>query len=282
MPNLSTEQIADKEVKRAKKRFDWLTFYTLAVMVFLFLPIGLIVLFSFHNTASLTFPFKGLSFRWYREVFIRADLIPALMNSLTVAGATTAISVVLGVLAGLGLTRSRSRFASTIGVLVSLPILLPGLFLGIILISFFAMSKIHLSLQTVIIGHIIYTIPYFVLVIKSRLEHFDLQLEEAGRDLGANRFQTFFLVTFPLIRPAVIGASMLVFALSFDEFLITFFIIGSDSTLPMLIWSMLRRTINPSVNAIATMIITFSLILILIGSKLSDLKTTLTERKMST
>ena len=282
MPNLSTEKIADKEVKRAKKRFDWLTFYTLAVMVFLFLPIGLIIIFSFHSTASLTFPFKGLSFRWYREVFIRADLIPALMNSLTVAGATTAISMVLGVLAGLGLTRSRSRFASTIGVLVSLPILLPGLFLGIILISFFAMSKIHLSLQTVIIGHIIYTIPYFVLVIKSRLEHFDLQLEEAGRDLGANRFQTFFLVTFPLIRSAVIGASMLVFALSFDEFLITFFIIGSDSTLPMLIWSMLRRTINPSVNAIATMIITFSLILILIGSKLSDLKTTLTERKMST
>jgi ABC-type spermidine/putrescine transport system permease subunit II len=105
-------------------------------------------------------------------------------------------------------------------------------------------------------------------------------LEEASRDLGANRFQTFRLVTLPIIRPSVIGASLLVFALSFDEFLITFFIIGSDSTLPMLIWSMLRRTINPSVNAVATMILTFSLILILVGNRLADLKTSLADRKM--
>ncbi len=270
----------DKKARRISKRFDWLTVYAIVVMVFLFLPIGLIVLFSFHSTPSLAFPFKGLSLRWYREVFIRADLIPALFNSLIVGGATTLISMTLGVLAGLGLTRSRSRFASIVGALTSLPILMPGLFLGVALLSLFAMLKIHLSLQTVVIGHTIYTIPYFILVIRSRLERFDLMLEEASRDLGANRFQTFRLVTFPIIRSSVVGASLLVFALSFDEFLITFFIIGSDSTLPMLIWSMLRRTINPSVNAVATMILTFSLILILVGNRLADLKTSLAERKM--
>ncbi len=270
----------DKKARRVAKRFDWLTVYSIVVMIFLFLPIGLIVLFSFHSTPRLAFPFEGLSLRWYREVFIRADLIPALFNSLIVGGATTLISMTLGVLAGLGLTRSRSRFASIVGALTSLPILMPGLFLGVALLSLFAMLKIHLSLLTVVIGHTIYTIPYFILVIRSRLERFDLMLEEASRDLGANRFQTFRLVTLPIIRPSVIGASLLVFALSFDEFLITFFIIGSDSTLPMLIWSMLRRTINPSVNAVATMILTFSLILILIGNRLADLKTSLAERKM--
>lgn len=270
----------DKKARRVVKRFDWLTVYSIVVMIFLFLPIGLIVLFSFHSSPRLAFPFEGLSLRWYREVFIRADLIPALFNSLIVAGATTLISMTLGVLAGLGLTRSRSRFASIVGVLTSLPILMPGLFLGVALLSLFAMLKIHLSLLTVIIGHTIYTIPYFILVIRSRLERFDLMLEEASRDLGANRFQTFHLVTLPIIRSSVIGASLLVFALSFDEFLITFFIIGSDSTLPMLIWSMLRRTINPSVNAVATMILTFSLILILVGNRLADLKISMAERKM--
>ncbi len=276
----TTGHCYDKKTRRVAKRFDWLTVYSIVVMIFLFLPIGLIVLFSFHSSPRLAFPFEGLSFRWYREVFIRADLIPALFNSLIVGGATTLISMTLGVLAGLGLTRSRSRFASIVGTLTSLPILMPGLFLGVALLSLFAMLKIHLSLLTVIIGHTIYTIPYFILVIRSRLERFDLMLEEASRDLGANRFQTFRLVTLPIIRSSVIGASLLVFALSFDEFLITFFIIGSDSTLPMLIWSMLRRTINPSVNAVATMILTFSLILILVGNRLADLKISLAERKM--
>jgi spermidine/putrescine transport system permease protein len=280
MIDADTHRVALKKNRWPWKRVDWLTVYAISAMIFLFLPIGLIVLFSFHSSASLTFPFEGFSLRWYREVFIRADLIPALINSLIVGGFSTLISMTLGVLAGLGLTRSRSRFAMFVGALTSLPILLPGLFLGIALLSFFAMLKIKLSLQTVIIGHIIYTTPYFILVIRSRLERFDLMLEEASRDLGANRFQTFRLVTFPIIRPAVLGASLLIFALSFDEFLITFFIIGSDSTLPMLIWSMLRRTINPSVNAIATMIFTFSLILIAIANRLADLKTSLAERKM--
>lgn len=276
----TNDQFPNKNLKRVKRRFDWLAVYCIGVMIFLFFPIGLIVLFSFHSTPSLAFPFEGFSLRWYREVFIRSDLIPALLNSLIVGSATTIISMTLGVLAGIGITRSRSRFALIVGALTGLPILLPGLFLGVALLSLFAMLKIHLSLLTVVIGHTIFTIPYFILVIRSRLERFDLMLEEASRDLGANRFQTFRMVTFPIIRSSVIGAALLVFALSFDEFLITFFIIGSDSTLPMLIWSMLRRTINPSVNAIATMILTFSLILILIGNKLADLKTSLADRKM--
>ncbi len=112
----------------------------------------------------------------------------------------------------------------------------------------------------------------------ARLHQYDLSLEEASQDLGATGWQTFRLVTFPLIAPSIIGGALLVFALSFDEFLITFFVIGSQSTMPMLIWSMLRRTINPSVNAVATMILTFSILLILVGNRLADLRSTLAGR----
>jgi spermidine/putrescine transport system permease protein len=260
-------------------RINWLTFFTGVVLAFLFLPVLLIILFSFHSTPSLSFPFEGFSLRWYQEVIYRSDLLPALKNSLVVASLTAISSAFLGTLAGFGLTRIRSRISKIIGAISNVPIMLPGLFLGIALLGFFSMLNTHLSLSTVVVAHIVYALPYFVLLIVARMDQFDMALEEASKDLGATNWQTFRLVTFPLIAPSVIGGTLLVFALSFDEFLITFFVIGSQSTLPMLIWSMLRRTINPSVNAIATLIIVFSLLLILIGSRLTDLRATMGGRK---
>jgi ABC-type spermidine/putrescine transport system permease subunit II len=250
----------------------------LGVMVFLFFPLFLIVLFSFHSSASLSFPFEGFSLRWYQEAINRSDLLPALKNSFIVASITAIASATIGTLAGFGLTRINSRFSSVVGSVSNLPILLPGLFLGIALLGYFALANMVLSLMTVVIAHIIYTIPYFILVMVARLHQYDLSLEEASKDLGATSWETFRLVTFPIIAPSIIGGALLVFALSFDEFLITFFVIGSQSTLPMLIWSMLRRTINPSVNAVATMILTFSLFLILIGNRLADLRSTVASR----
>ncbi len=268
----------EKKAYKRKVRPDWLKLYTIVIIIFLFLPVLLIVLFSFHNSPSLSFPFQGFSLRWYHEAFRRSDLIPALKNSLIVAFITAAASAILGILAGFGLTRIYSRLSRIIGIVANIPIMLPGLFLGIALLSYFAFFKIHLSLFTVILAHIIYTLPYFVLVMVARLDQFDITLEEASHDLGATTWQTFRYVTFPIIAPSIIGGALLVFALSFDEFLITFFVIGSQSTMPMVIWSMLRRTINPSVNAVATMIMVFSLLIILIGSRMTDLKSTLTGR----
>lgn len=269
------------EKRRERKTWwNWLAIYTLGVVIFLFLPVVLIILFSFHNTASLSFPFEGVSLRWYREVFDRTDLIPALQSSLLVALITALASAVLGTLAGFGLTRLDNRVSRFVSVMANIPIMLPGLFLGISLLGFFSLLDIHLSLFTVIVAHIVYALPYFVLVMVARLDQFDISLEEASHDLGANGWQTFIRVTFPLIAPSIIGGAMLVFALSFDEFLITFFVIGSQSTLPMVIWSMLRRTINPSVNAIATLIISFSLLLILIGNRFTDLRSSLSGSRM--
>jgi spermidine/putrescine transport system permease protein len=265
---------------KRKFRMSWLTLYTVSVVIFLFLPVLLIVLFSFHRTPSLSFPFEGFSLRWYREAINRSDLLPALKNSLVVASLTASFSALLGTLAGFGLTRIRSKFSATVGAISKVPIMLPGLVFGIALLSFFSMLNTRLSLGTVIVAHIVYALPYFVLVMVARMGQFDQTLEEASQDLGATPWQTFRLVTFPLIAPSVIGGTLLVFALSFDEFLITFFVIGSQSTMPMLIWSMLRRTINPSVNAIATLIITISLALILIGNWVTDLRSTLAGRNL--
>jgi len=149
---------------------------------------------------------------------------------------------------------------------------LPGLLLGLSLLSFFIFLSIKLSLGTVVIGHLVYTLPYFVLVATARLERFDRMLEEAAQDLGCTPWQTFWKVDFPIIAPSIIGAAVIVFALSFDEFLITFFVIGTQSTLPMLVWSMMRMSIDPRVNAISVVLMVASMVLIYVLSKLVDLK----------
>ncbi len=248
-------------------RIPWLEIISAGVLIFLFAPIVIIILFSFNESPALSFPIRGLSLRWYHEVLASAHFNSALKNTMIVGTATSIIAMTVGTLASLGLTRYRFKLKPVISSLTVLPVSLPVLFIGLALLSYFAFLNIGLSLLTVIIGHLIYTIPYFVLVANARLGRFDIVVEEAARDLGATAWQTFWRVTFPIIAPSVIGAGILVFALSFDEFLITFFVIGSESTLPMLIWSMMRRSLDPRVNVISTMVLGASLILILIMSR---------------
>lgn len=153
-----------------------------------------------------------------------------------------------------------------------LPMSLPTLLIGISLLSFFAFLSVSRSLLTVIIGHVVYCVPYMLMVVSARLAEFDFSIEEAAMDLGATPLQTFRLVTFPLIRPTVLGAMLLIFAQSFDMFVITFFTIGPQSTLPMVIWSMMRTGINPSLNALGTMILLFSITLLTIAHKFGGVK----------
>jgi ABC-type spermidine/putrescine transport system permease subunit II len=142
-----------------------------------------------------------------------------------------------------------------------LPITLPGLFLGLALLVFFARVDLKLSLATVAVGHFIYVFPYFLLVVKAALDRMDPALEEAAADLGASPWKIFLRVTVPQIWPVVLGATSLAFALSFDEFVITFFVTGSQSTLPLYIWSSMRRTIDPSINTISTLLLATTLAL---------------------
>jgi spermidine/putrescine transport system permease protein len=238
--------------------------FTIAGLVFLWAPLLLVALFSFHSTGSLTFPFEGFSTRWYDEVFSNEVIRTAAENSLVVATSTALITVLLGTLAAYGLTRTRSRLRGPLSLLFFLPITLPGLFIGIALLVAFSRVEWTLSLVTVTIAHLVYVFPFFFLVARAALERLDPALEETAADLGAGRWTVFRRVTLPQVWPVLVGAAGLAFALSFDEFVITFFVIGPDSTLPLYIWSGLRRTIDPSINAISTLLLAFTMLLFVV------------------
>jgi spermidine/putrescine transport system permease protein len=242
---------------------------TLAALVFLFAPLVVVVLFSFHETASLSLPFTGFSLRWYEDVLSSYEFRESAKNSLYVAVSVSAITLVLGTLAAYGLSRSSSRMRVPLALLFFLPITLPGLFLGLALLVFLARVELELSLTTVAIGHLVYVFPYFLLVAKAALDRLDPALEEAAADLGAGPWKVFRRVTLPQVWPVLLGATCLAFALSFDEFVITFFVTGSDSTLPLFIWSGIRRTIDPSINAISTLLLAATLALFAIAFVLS-------------
>jgi ABC-type spermidine/putrescine transport system permease subunit II len=238
---------------------------TVLALVFLFVPLVVVVLFSFHSTGGLSFPFEGFSLRWYREVFSSFEFREALKNSAIVATVVSAVTLLLGTAAAYGLSRSPPRLRAPFALLFFLPITLPGLFVGIASLVFFARLDFSLSLVTVAIAHFVYVFPYYVLIALAALDRLDPALEESAADLGASPWTVFRRVTLPQIWPVLVGATALAFALSFDEFIITFFVIGADSTLPMFIWSSLRRTVDPSINTISTLLMAITLVLWLIA-----------------
>jgi spermidine/putrescine transport system permease protein len=234
---------------------------TIAALVFLFLPLVMVVLFSFHSLGTVTFPFEGFSLRWYRETLGNEIFRSSLWNSTIVAVSVSLVTLVAGTAAAYGLTRCAPRFRPPLALLFFLPITLPGLFVGIAMLVYFARLEVQLSLTTVALAHFVYVFPYFLLVAKAALDRLDPALEEAAADLGASPWKIFRKVTLPQIWPVLAGATALAFALSFDEFIITFFVIGSDPTLPLFIFSQLRRTVDPSINVVSTMLMSITFLL---------------------
>jgi spermidine/putrescine transport system permease protein len=228
---------------------------TIGALLFLYVPLAVVVLFSFHNTGSLSLPFTGFSLRWYRFVLSDPGFRSALENSLLVAAFTAGVTLLLGTLASFGLARTRSRLRGPLALL----------FIGLSMLVFFVRVKLDLSLTTVIIAHCVYVFPYFLLIAIAALERLDPALDEAAADLGANGWLRFWRVTMPQIWPLLVGATCLAFALSFDEFVITFFVIGPDGTLPLYIWSQLRRTVDPSINVVSTLLMAVTLVLWLVA-----------------
>ena len=234
---------------------------TMLALLFLYLPLVVVVLFSFHATGALSFPFTGFSFRWYRDTFGSPTFSSALQNSAIVATSVAILTLVLGTMAAYGLSRCRPSLRAPLAALFFLPITLPGLFVGIALLVYFARLDVQLSLTTVMIAHFVFVFPYFMLVAIAALDRLDPALEEAASDLGASPWKVFRKITLPQIWPILAGATALAFALSFDEFIITFFVIGPDSTLPMFIFSKLRRTVDPSINVVSTVLMATTLFL---------------------
>lgn len=235
--------------------------WTALVLLFLFAPLALVVLFSFNDSQISVFPIRGLTLSWYAKLAGNAAFRSALSNSFIVAAATVVLATALGVAMATGVHRYGGRWRTVLRSGAGLPMMVPHLILGIALLSFYNLVQFDLSLLTVILGHSIVAFPYVFLIISARLVGFDPSLEEAARDLGAGTLTIFREITLPLLAPAILAAALISFTLSFDEVVVTFFTTGTDNTLPMMIWSMLRFGITPEINAIATLTIVVSCVM---------------------
>lgn len=249
-------------------RFDWISFSlrASAVLIFLFiyLPMIVVVIFSFNGNAVNSFPILNWSTKWYGVMLRDSALLASVKNSLLVAVTGTLIGLLFGIPAAFVVDRFRFPGKKIFERIVLLPMILPGIITGVAMMSVFVMMRVELSLTTILIGHGTFLIAVVMTQVYARLKRMDRVIEEASMDLGATRMKTFFYVTLPNIKTAVIGATLLAFTLSFDEIAVSYFLTGRDLTLPVQIWSMLRRGITPEVNAISTLIFLFSVVMIVI------------------
>jgi spermidine/putrescine transport system permease protein len=242
--------------------------HTALVYLFLYAPIAMLVVFSF-NTARQTAMWDGFTLDWYRKLLSNDVLLRSVRNSLFVAGITTVVATVLGTLAALALGRYDFRGKRGTRALLYLPVIIPEVVLGAALLTFFGVAGMRLSLWTVVIAHVVFSISYVAIVVRARLSGLDPSLEEAARDLGAGPFETFRRVTLPLLLPGIAASALLVFTLSIDDYVVTSFVAGVGSTtLPLHIYSMLKVGVTPEVNAVSTLLLAVTVVLIVLAHRL--------------
>lgn len=233
---------------------------------FLYIPLLIVIVYSF-NDSRLNAEWVGFTWHWYDVLFHDEQMLTAAGNSLIIGLVSSAVSTVLGTLAGYAMYRYRLRL---LPVLVVTPIAIPEILMGVSLLIFFVMLNVTLGLVSIILSHVAFCVGFVAIVVRSRLAGMDESLTEAARDLGATPLQAFRLVTLPLIMPGIIAGALMAFTLSIDDFVITFFTAGVDATtLPLQIYSMIKIAVTPEVNAVSTLLMLVTLILIVIASRLS-------------
>ncbi|SDY00596.1 spermidine/putrescine transport system permease protein [Collimonas sp. OK242] len=242
----------------------WLV--ALAVYAFLYVPLIIVVVYSF-NDSQLNAEWVGFTLDWYRKLFHNEEMLQAAGNSLMIALVASAASTMLGTMAGFAMHRYKLKL---LPLLVLTPIAIPEILVGVSLLIFFVMLNITLGLVSIALAHIAFCIGFVAIVVRSRLSGMDESLTEAARDCGATPLQAFRLVTLPLIMPGVVAGALMAFTLSIDDFVITFFTAGANaSTLPLQIYSMIKIAVTPEVNAVSTLLMGLTLLLIIIASKLA-------------
>jgi spermidine/putrescine transport system permease protein len=246
------------------RRAPLLAIYSALVFVFIYLPVVVLILYSFNRDGVGGFPPRRLTLDWYRQLFADAPIWDAVVNSLIVAAGSVALSLTLGLLAALALDRATFPGKALFRRLVLLPLILPGIITGLSLLMFAVFAGAQLSLFTVFLGHGTALISVATTELFAGLQKMDRAQEEASLDLGATPWQTFWRVTVPNLKLSLIAAGLLIFTLSMDEIAVTFFLIGRDNTLPLEIWGRLRRGITPEINAVSTLIFAVSVTLIVI------------------
>jgi spermidine/putrescine transport system permease protein len=254
----------------------WLWYVSLQVYAFLYVPLVIVVIFSF-NDSKLNAEWVGFTTDWYAKLFADEEMLQAALNSVLIACTAAVIATVLGTMAGISMHRFRPKL---LPFLVFTPVAMPEILLGVSLLIFFLNTatpllgafgiEFGLGLPTVVIAHVTFCIGFVAIIVRARLAGMDESVFEAARDLGATPWQTFRLVTLPLILPGVIAGALMAFTLSIDDFVITFFASGvGTKTLPLQIYTMIKVAVTPEVNAISTLLMALTLALILIASKLA-------------
>ena len=247
--------------------------WTVAVFAFLYLPIALLVVYSF-NDSKLNLYWAGFTTKWYGMLFGNEVLLRAFQNSLIVATTTTALSVVIGTSAAWLLYRYRFPAQQTLGLLIFIPMVMPEVLMGVSLLVLFVSLGIPLGYTTLIIAHTTFCFPFVLVGVQARLQGIDPSLEEAAMDLGARPWGVFFQITLPLAAPGIAAGWLLAFTLSLDDLVVTIFTSGADSqTLPLKVYGMVRVGLNPQLNALSTLFIAATAVLVIASQVFTRKKT---------
>jgi spermidine/putrescine transport system permease protein len=237
----------------------------LFTFAFLYVPIVVLIIFSF-NSARSGAQWQGFTLAWYQRLINNQALISAALRSLTIAVVSTAGAVIIGTMTALAMERHRIRAKAFWDGLLYMPVIIPEIVAGVSLLLFFAASGVERGFVTLVISHIAFSMPFVYLTVRARLADFDRSVEEAAQDLGANEWQTFWRITLPLLMPGIVGGALLAFTLSIDDFIISFFVTGKGwNTLPIYIWSQLKQGVTPEINAVSAVLLLFSISIVVLS-----------------
>lgn len=249
-----------------KKSSKFPRFYLGLVFFLMYLPIAVVVVFSF-NESKLPVKWSGFSLQWYEKLFQNDAMMEALANSLILAVLSCLIAAVIGTLGAVGLSRIHWKTKGAMEYISILPLMIPEIILGMVMMAFFYMLGLPFGMLTLLIGHTVFCVPYILMEVKARLVGMDPALEEAARDLGAGSFRAFWDITLPLIMPAVVSGSLLAFAMSMDDVVISIFVNGPRiSTLPIKVYTQMKTGVTPEINALCTIMLGITLLALLIYS----------------
>lgn len=239
------------------------------VFGFLFLPILILILFSF-NTSSLNIVFEGFTLHWYKDLFHNTELLEALKNTLIVAVVSTVVSTIVGTISAYALKRYDFKGKALVNELLYIPIVIPEIVIGIALLSIYTLFRLELGMFSLILAHISFAIPFVIISVRSVLENMDPNLELVASDLGASKLKTFFYVIIPSLMPGILSGAQLAFTLSLDDVVISYFTSGPGSnTLPLHIFSMIKTGVTPDVNALISIMLMIIFIILTISTVIS-------------
>ncbi len=251
-----------------KKRFP--VVYLAVIIILMYIPLIVTVFYSF-NESKISTVWGGFSLKWYVELFRQRDIMEALQNSVILAGLSGLLSIIIGTLAAVGMSKTTCRFNALITYLSTLPLMIPEIILGMVFLAMFSLMGLPFGMTTLVIAHTAFCIPYIFITVSARLIGMDKSLEEAARDLGASQIRAFFDIILPLIMPAIWSGELLAFAMSFDDVVISIFVTGPKvNLLPIKIYTKMKTGITPEINALASLMLLVTVLIVLFAERMKQ------------